>query len=172
MKKVSRAIFLLLLVNIAGCDFDRVGAMCADHIAPTDLGSFELDQNGLAYDAATGLSWFRCAAGQRHTANGCVGEPTLLRWSEVDGYLAELREVSGINWRLPKYSELESIMRDDCVWPAMNVNVFRNLMIENYWAKGEGINARKACMVYNMNGARSCRLIQDNPLPLLMIKAP
>jgi hypothetical protein len=55
--------------------------------------------------------------------------------------------------------------------PELNPHAFPNIVIENFWVKGVDSNEGKSCVVYTLNGARSCRLIsQETPRPFLMVK--
>jgi hypothetical protein len=173
--RLEKMLFISLLITInvvlSGCDFSRVEISCNDHLANAGLGHFEDLQQGVIRDSETGLQWFRCSVGQRYTPRGCTGVPALLSLAEAQDYIVEISEKAGAQWRLPNYTEFSSIVRKDCKNPAFNPNAFPNLMIENYWSLGAGANEGKACVVYTLNGARSCRVIdRDTPRPFLMVK--
>ncbi len=163
---------LLIALNfLSGCDFSRVEISCNEHLATAGLGHYQDQQRGVIHDVKTNLHWFRCPVGQRHTQQGCVGEPLLLSMLEAENYIAEIAEKAGAFWRLPNYVEFSSITRKDCLNPALNPHAFPNIVIENFWVKGVDSNEGKSCVVYTLNGARSCRLIsQETPRPFLMVK--
>ena len=166
--------FFSLLVSLSlltGCDFSRVEISCNEHLASAGLGHFKDMERGVIRDSKTNLDWFRCPVGQRHIPRGCSGEPLLLSLSETESYISEVAEKAGAKWRLPNYSEFATITRKDCLAPALNPNAFPNILIENFWTQGVGINAGKACVVFTLNGARSCRVIdRETPRPFLMVK--
>ena len=162
---------LLAISFFSSCDFSRVEVSCNEHLASAGLGHFEDRQRGVIHDATTNLDWFRCPVGQRFAARGCVGEPLLMSLVETESYIAEIAVKAGAQWRLPNYSEFASITRKDCLNPALNPIAFPNILIENFWAKGVDTNAGKPCVVYTLNGARTCRVINpDTPRPFLMVK--
>jgi hypothetical protein len=80
VKRLFARFFALFLscMFLASCDFSRVSVSCNDHLADSGLGQFEDRQRGVIRDKNTGLEWFRCSVGQRHTPRGCVGAPALL----------------------------------------------------------------------------------------------
>ena len=162
---------LAALGSVASCDFSRVQISCNEHLLSSGLEHFQDRQRGVLHDPKTNLQWFRCPVGQRHTPRGCIGEPLLLSMLEAENYIAEIAEKAGALWRLPNYAEFSSITRKDCLNPALNPHAFPNILIDNFWAKGVDANEGKSCVVYTMNGARSCRLInQDAIRPFLMVK--
>lgn len=162
---------LAALGLVAGCDFSRVEISCNEHLASAGLGHFVDMQRGVIHDGKTNLDWFRCPVGQRHIPLGCSGEALLLSLPETENYIAEMAEKAGAKWRLPNYSEFATITRNDCLNPALNPTAFPNILIENFWTKGVGVNSGKACVVFTLNGARSCRVIdRDTPRPFLMVK--
>ena len=162
---------LVALSFFSACDFSRVEISCNEHLASVGLEHFQDRQRGVLHDPKTNLQWFRCPVGQRHTPRGCIGEPLLLSMLEAENYIAEIAEKAGALWRLPNYAEFSSITRKDCLNPALNPHAFPNILIENFWAKGVDANEGKSCVVYTLNGARSCRLInQDARRPFLMVK--
>lgn len=173
MKWLPARFFALFLscIFLASCDFSRVSVSCNDHLADSGLGHFEDRQRGVIRDKNTGLEWFRCSVGQRHTPRGCVGVPALLPLAQAESYIAEIAEKAGAQWRLPNYSEFAGITRKDCLNPALNPNAFPNILVENYWSHGVDANTGKACVIYTLNGARSCRAIdREAPRPFLMVK--
>lgn len=164
-------VILIALNFLTACDFSRVEISCNEHLASAGLEHFEDRQRGVLRDRKTNLEWFRCPVGQRHTPRGCIGEPLLLSMLEAENYIAEIAEKAGALWRLPNYAEFSSITRKDCLNPALNPQAFPNILIENFWAEGVDGNEGKSCVVYTLNGARSCRFISKDALrPFLMVK--
>jgi hypothetical protein len=172
LRRLTRFFVLLAALGlVAGSDFSRVEISCNEHLASAGLGHFKDMERGVIRDSKTNLDWFRCPVGQRHIPRGCSGEPLLLSLAETENYISEMAEKAGAKWRLPNYSEFATITRNDCLNPALNPNAFPNILIENFWTKGVGVNSRKACVVFTLNGARSCRVIdRDTPRPFLMVK--
>lgn len=158
------------VVFLTSCGSSRVVVSCLDHIQAGDMGRFVEQEGGLVLDPLTGAEWYRCALGQRYTDSGCVGQPRRLAWEEVPQMIAEIEEQTGVSWRLPLDEEFFAITRKDCINPVVNPNVFPNITIENHWVVGTGLSPREECMLYTYTGTRSCRVIQEMPLPVLMVK--
>ena len=97
VKRLFARFFTLFLpcMFLASCDFSRVSVSCNDHLADSGLGQFEDRQRGVIRDKNTGLEWFRCSVGQRHTPRGCVGVPALLSLAQAESYIAEIAEKAG-----------------------------------------------------------------------------
>jgi hypothetical protein len=162
---------LLATLVLGGCDFSRVEVSCLEHIPSGDTGRFIDQGNGIVLDPQTQLQWYRCAVGQRYTERGCAGSPLLMTWPEIDGYLSEISEKAGEDWRLPNASEFMALGESSCINPALNPNVFPNVVIDNHWVVGEGIKEGEPCGIYTYKGTRSCRLFSENYRPFFMVKA-
>ena len=162
---------LAALGSVASCDFSRVQISCNEHLLSSGLEHFQDRQRGVIHDAKQICTGFVARWANAIHREGCVGEPLLLSMLEAENYIAEIAEKAGALWRLPNYAEFSSITRKDCLNPALNPHAFPNILIENFWAKGVDANEGKSCVVYTLNGARSCRLInQDAIRPFLMVK--
>jgi hypothetical protein len=147
-----------------------VTVSCHEHIAAGDTGRYLIKDSGIVLDPDTGIEWYRCAFGQRHTPRGCTGDALLVAYDEVDSMLEEISTKAGQQWRLPTESEFLALKEPRCILPAMNTNVFPNPLIDNFWVQGERERANKACAVYTYNLGRSCRLLGNNPRPFYMVK--
>ena len=171
MALLFRQLLLLLMsLLLSGCDFSRATPSCYEHIPAGDTGRFVIKDSGIVLDPATGIEWYRCAFGQRHVPQGCVGDALLVTYDEVESMLAEISAKAAQKWRLPTESEFQALKEPKCVLPAINTNAFPNPLIENFWVAGEGGRSAKPCVVYTYNGARSCRLLGDTPRPFYMVK--
>ena len=168
--KGVRGLWILMVLLLAGCDFSRVTVSCHEHISAGDTGRYVIRGSGVVLDPDTGVEWYRCAFGQRHTSRGCTGDALLVAYDEVDSMLEEISTKAGQQWRLPTESEFLALKEPQCLLPAMNTNVFPNPLIDNFWVRGERERANKACAVYTYNLGRSCRLLGDDPRPFYMVK--
>lgn len=65
--------------------------------------------DGTMFDAATGLTWFRCHLGQTWQGTACHGSATPLRWQDAISEAEKASTHSSSNWRLPTHDELSSI---------------------------------------------------------------
>ena len=103
--KGVRGLWILMVLPLAGCDFSRVTVSCHEHIAAGDIGRYVIKGSGVVLDPDTGIEWYRCAFGQRHTPRGCTGDALLVAYDEVDSMLEEISIKAGRQWRLPTESE-------------------------------------------------------------------
>lgn len=116
------------------------GQICATNI-PQNAGvnQFTLLLNH-AIDNRTGLNWARCSLGQKYNSlsNTCDGQATLYTWREALIAVKLLNDTGGIDtktdWRLPNNKELWSIVEYACYDPAINITVFPNTSISQYWS--------------------------------------
>ena len=164
-------IFALVLSYLAGCE-RRLPPSCYEYISENDLGRFELKTGGLAYDPENRIEWFRCSVGQRMVKEECMGIPKIVSWTEAVTHVEEVNLKSGTNWRLPSIDELGSLGISGCGNPSINVNVFPNAMVENYWASDKSPHTGFRCGMYTFSGATSCRLFDNLERPFFMVRDP
>lgn len=147
------AISLLSSFNVAAETF------CDKSIsATTPTSNFELKADGTVIDHSTGLLWQRCLVGQTYnaTTTNCDGAPSSVSWQ------AALQAAQGLNasggyagnsdWRLPNVKELSSIVEQQCVLPALNLEVFPEVAITVVWTSTARINDHGAA--WNINFRR------------------
>ena len=172
MHMISRVFILVLSLSyVAGCE-RRLPPSCYEFIPENDYGRFELKTGGLAYDPDNEIEWFRCSVGQRLVNEECLGVPMIVSWSEAVDNVEEINTKSGTEWRLPSIDELASLGRRGCGNPSINVNVFPNAMVENYWAKDKSPHTGFRCGMYTFSGATSCRLFDNLERPFFMVRDP
>ena len=134
------------------------------------VNSFSTDNRGLAQDKKTKLLWYRCAAGQSYKKFECKGEALHLNWEEAMAFAEEFSEKSGKQWRLPSKKELKSIMLDQCINPAVDVRVFKDLEVNNFWTSSDSLNSDLfRCSVYTFKGDLFCRQPKTTRLPFLLV---
>ena len=108
---------------------------CADYFTThqTD-GNYQRMSNGLAQDPLTGLTWYRCGAGQTWSDGQCEGSPLLLPYEDALNW-AESLELAGFDdWRVPEIDEMSSLVESDCKSPSINTLVFSGIEPEVYWS--------------------------------------
>ncbi|MBT7331415.1 MAG: DUF1566 domain-containing protein [Oceanospirillaceae bacterium] len=97
-------------------------------------GNYQHLGNGLIADPLTGLTWFRCGAGQTWEDGVCQGAAMLLPFEEALTW-AENAELAGNNdWRVPEIDEMTSLVETDCKSPSINTRVFSGIEPEVYWS--------------------------------------
>ena len=172
----SKRIFFLLLAGlsvalVASCDVYEVQTKCGDHFEKGDRGQFDTSQPGLARDTETNTIWYRCPGGKTFLHHRCKGETVLASWDEAMGYAEEVSKKAGATWRLPTRKEMKSIMESSCNAPTINVNVFPDAEVANFWTSSSGLHQDQfRCSVNTFNGSVSCRQIRTLQQPFMLVK--
>ena len=164
-------IFVCVL-SLGACSGGRVVEQCGDYIEKGDIGRFEITEKGVAYDPNTNLYWSRCSVGQKLNREQCVGKAVAAPIDDAYGYVDEISEKSSRKWRIPNNAELSSIMEKKCINPAVNPNVFPNILVENYWTSEKSphqMSGMFRCAGYTYQGAVSCRVFGTTQLPFLIV---
>ena len=166
-----RGVFVLLVIVIviSGCG-RRLPPDCRDYLDSEDYGRFEVKDQGIARDTENGSEWFRCSVGERFLRGKCVGDPLYMRWESGVSMVEEMNEKVGEHWRLPTLKELASLRIEGCHNPSVNLNVFPEILVENYWAIDESPHFGFRCGMYTFSGATSCRLFDNLERPLLIVR--
>ncbi len=162
-------VLLAIVLTISGCG-RRLPPDCRDIIESEDYGRFEVIGQGIARDAAFGIEWYQCSVGQRFLRGKCVGEPLYVHWETGVSTVEEMNEKVGGRWRLPTLKELASLRVEGCGNPSINLNVFPNILVENYWASDNSPHYGFRCGMYTYSGATSCRLFDNLERPLLIVR--
>ncbi len=110
--------------------------MCQKNIAsttPTDRFAITID---VVTDSQTGLMWKKCVEGK--SGSSCLGKSKSYSWQQASDYVKNLNENTGFSgykdWRLPTVVELRSIVEEQCVNPAANMEVFPNTTPKGFWS--------------------------------------
>jgi hypothetical protein len=97
-------------------------------------GYYQQVGNGLIADPLTGLTWYRCSAGQTWADGACQGNALLLPYEEAQTW-AENADVAEYNdWRIPEIDEMKALVEADCKSPSINTRVFPGIEAEVYWS--------------------------------------
>ena len=63
-------------------------------------------------------------------------------------------------------------MEKKCINPSVNVNVFPNILVENYWSSEKSphqMSGMYRCAGYTYQGSVSCRVFGTTQLPFLIV---
>ena len=63
-------------------------------------------------DRRTTLVWPRCVEGMRWSGKTCVGVALRLTHAEAQALVAARRKADGLNWRLPRVTDLRKLLTD------------------------------------------------------------
>ena len=103
--------------------------------ASTPTERFVDNADGTVTDTLTDLVWKKCAEGLSG-ADCSEGEPLEENWAEALLHLAEVNKKgdSGYkDWRMANIRELSTIVEYQCVYPAVNSEVFPNTPSIQIW---------------------------------------
>lgn len=162
---------LVALSVLSSCGDYRSEETCSESISRGDKGRFVVNKEGFAKDSESGVTWYRCSAGQRFSNFRCKGEILSLNWQEAMDYATEFSEKSGVVWRLPTASEMQSVTEEACVAPAINHNVFPDIAVENHWTSSQGLHQDIfRCAVNTYSGRLSCRQARNVAQPFMLVR--
>lgn len=99
---------------------------------------FSINSNGTVSDKKSGLSWMRCALGQKWNGKTCedVAQRFSLLTANVEAqFMNNNKGFAGLkNWRLPKLEELQQLIEKQCYDPAINLELFPNTPATGFWS--------------------------------------
>ncbi len=126
--------------------------------ATTPTARFKL-QEGVATDTQTGLTWMRCAVGQRYAQAACSIDYDTMNWHVAKIVSGDFNGQGGYagyrDWRLPTQDELGTLVEQHCTAPAYNLAVFPQAPITGYWsASPDPGYARGAKIVHFFHGGK------------------
>lgn len=133
---------------------------------------WRIREDGLVVtDTATGLTWDRCAWGQ--TGPGCEGQGQVFRlWNDamqVPTLANQMRHRGNHDWRIPNARELETLVKIDAVFPAIDTTVFPNTAQEFYWTSTQRpaiptVSNTAYCVDFKAGNVASCTKEDDSGL--------
>jgi hypothetical protein len=124
---VSRYTPLLLsLLSLCGWLSASQAQQICDPSIPSSApdSRFTLRDDGTVLDQNTGLIWKQCAEGQ--SGPSCEGTAELYNWGDALQTAESSNFAGSDGWRLPNVKELQSLLEQQCNYPAINEAVFPN----------------------------------------------
>ena len=123
---------------------------------PAYSGTYVVNDNGTVMDKRTNLLW---QGGLPGSYDGCSGSQSLMgetcTWDEAKAVCARL-SLFGTGWRLPTIAELESLVDDTRVKPALDSTMFPDAsMVTSYWAASEYVGDRNFAWAVNFDSGVS-----------------
>ncbi|SDI94090.1 DUF1566 domain-containing protein [Billgrantia gudaonensis] len=142
--------------------------------APMALGSeterFRFPVAGLVVDSAEELVWQRCSLGQAFVEGRCEGEAADVTLAEAETY-AEAQSSRDCPWRLPRFFEMRSLMREDNrADVAIDTTAFPDTPRGWYWNQASaGGHSQQDCFVdFAGNGRTRCNMAGEFHVRLVM----
>ncbi len=125
-----------------------------------------------ATDEATGLVWRRCGLGMTWQAGkGCTGK--LLQFSQ-DSAAKEIAAL-GEGWRMPKVSELYTLVDNGCGVPTIDTSVFPDVVVKPegapYWTSTK-VGATDLIVEVDFSDGSYDGHSKGIPLPVRPVKGP
>ncbi len=154
-----RWVFLLtpLLLNSA-----LAAQTCRSGIRETAPSSrFQVDaSHGTVMDLDTGLVWKRCAEGL--SGPNCeLGTPEYLTWGGALQAAADSQYAGYFDWRLPNAKEMQSLLEQSCVDPAINLEIFPNAPLAQFWTSSPAPLSHNVWYVYSGQGELAMHNMDD-----------
>jgi len=105
--------------------------------ASTPTADFVDNGNGTVTHTKTGLMWKQCSEGL--SGAGCAaGTATTYTWQGALQAAQALNAGGGFvgftDWRVPNIKELNSIVENQCINPAVNATIFPATVSNSYWS--------------------------------------
>ncbi len=95
----------------------------SDIPASTPTNQFIVNGDGTVIDRKTGLMWKQCTEGL--SGSNCnTGQARHIPWDEALQAAEDSTTAGHIDWRLPTYKELYSLVEHQCYQPAINQTIF------------------------------------------------
>ena len=119
------------------CSSNAIAQQC-DSSRPLSIHAddFVFSVDGSVINLESGLTWMRCAIGQKWQDGTCVGKPKRFIWTEAlkQGAVFNQRSFSGKrNWRLPGLVEIAGIVERQCTNPRINAELFPRTPSGVFW---------------------------------------
>ncbi len=133
---------LITLLLLLGC----VQAAFAAPTTPT--GAFIDNRDGTVTHKTTGLTWMRCALGQKWTGSTCSGTANTYTYEQAAAL--KKRSFAGhSDWRVPNIAELQTIVERENI----NNTIFPNTPNNWFWSSSPYIGfPTVAWLVFFSNG--------------------
>ncbi|PMH41384.1 hypothetical protein BCU68_15600 [Vibrio sp. 10N.286.49.B3] len=112
--------------------FAAQAQMCKSEDTKADTHFLEIEP-GIILDQRTNLEWQKCTVG--FTGPDCKGG-NIQTFSQETAFnkIVQINNQSQHKWRLPTIEELATLVKNDCVAPAIDIKAFPNTLSSWYWS--------------------------------------
>jgi hypothetical protein len=144
---ISSLLLFSLLPNRAAAD-----QVCQDYIPDNAPDSRYFDhKDGTISDSYTGLMWKQCVEGQSYTDSCVYGTNTDI-WTDALEKADRSTFAGYTDWRVPNVTELQSLVRNRCYDPSINLTHFPRSSSENVWTSSANARNREPLVVNFKHG--------------------
>jgi hypothetical protein len=106
----------------------------SDITSTTPTKDFTIHDDGTVTHRKTGLMWMHCALGQSWNGAGCAGDVQAYTWQGALQAAYGLSFTDHSDWQLPNIKELNSIVEQACINPAINATVLPATPSNSFWS--------------------------------------
>jgi uncharacterized repeat protein (TIGR01451 family) len=117
------------------------------------LADFVDNKDGTVTHKKTGLTWQRCAVGQKWNSGNCEGNATSYDGAKITSLTSDF--AGKTDWRLPSVSELKTIVDYSASDPATNLTIFPDAPSDKFWIATPYVYGDYYWMINFSNGANS-----------------
>jgi hypothetical protein len=155
------------IIGVMGVLPHALAATCAANVngRATPSAQFSLNANATVTHSVTGLQWKRCNEGQSFDGTSCVGVASEITWPNALLAAKTSSHAGFTDWRLPNRQELESLLDETCVSPALNDTVFPNAVSD--WTWTSTTSAASPAQAWVVDFASGATVVSDKPIATL-----
>ena len=163
MKALSHGFALLRLLALV---FVLAGVATLAMAAKT----YSDNGDGTVTDPTTGLVWMRCSMGQDWDGTTCTGTANTTTFDGANSLTGKVTFAGKSDWRVPNISELQTIVDQSVINPAIDSVAFPNTPSSSFWSasgrteSGWKYNNYYAWYVDFSNGYANEKMVMSNSL--------
>jgi hypothetical protein len=139
----------------------------------TPTERFTVNDDGTVLDKTTGLTWMRCALGQRWNGSTCAGRAATFTWSDSD-WAKDAVNLDGYaersDWRVPVIPELASIVELGCVDRRINSDVFPATPAAAFWSSMEKPGTQDYAYAMDFGAGGAAPVLKSTPGAVRLVR--
>lgn len=132
----------------------------------TPEDNFYINEDGTVTELETGLTWMRCAVGQKWIKQQCIGVPKPFTWKQA---MHVQNDSNGMRWRLPTLPELASIIERQCKNPRINLLLFPDTPKAAFWTANRKKDQNDVAYALDFANSGVLLMKPDKPLYVRLV---